>query len=174
MNTEKRPTCVTVIGWVWVILGGLMCFSAVMGIFASLMMHQMVAADPSMQVEMPAIFRIFPLLALGQAGLAILAIVAGIKFLKLQAWARTVLEGLTWFFLTFIVGFGIFWVIMWCSMSSPGSPPGFSIFGAIMGVASLAFYGVPMGIVLWFLRGNTVKQAMAGYTEPNIGEVPPE
>jgi hypothetical protein len=49
--------------------------------------------------------RIFPLLALAQLGLAIFAIVAGVKFLKLQAWARTALEGLTWFFLAFIVAF---------------------------------------------------------------------
>jgi hypothetical protein len=174
MSEKKRPTCVSVIGWVWIILGAFMCFSAVMGLFASLMMGQMAGADPEMQSEMPAFVRFFPLLAIAQVGLAILAIVAGVKFLKLQAWARAALEGLTWFFLTFIVGFGIFWVIMWCSMSSRGGPPGFTIFGAVMGVASLAFYGVPMGIVLKFLRGQTVKEAMQGNAEPNIGQVSSE
>ena len=174
MSENKRPTCVTVIGWVWIILGAMMCFSAVMGLFASLMMNQMAGADPKMQADVPVFVRFIPLLALAQVCLAILSIAAGVKFLKLHAWARTALEGLTWFFLTFIVGFGIFWVIMWCSTSSRGGPPGFSIFGTVMGVASLAFYGVPMGIVLKFLRGKTVKQAMTGNAEPNIGQVSSE
>ena len=91
MNEKKRPTCVTVIGWVWIILGAFMCFSAVMGLFASLMMNQMAGAEPEMHAEMPAFARIFPLLALAQAGLAILAIVAGVQFLKLQPWARAAL-----------------------------------------------------------------------------------
>ena len=174
MNEKKRPTCVTVIGWVWVILGAFMCFSAVMGLFASLMMNQMAGSDPKMQADMPAFVQIFPLLALAQVGLAIFAIVSGVKFLKLQARARAALEGLTWFFLTFIVGFGIFWIVMWCSISSRGGPAGFTIVGAIMGVASLAFYGVPMGIVLKFLRGKTVKEAMIRIAEPNIGQVSSE
>jgi hypothetical protein len=90
-----------------------------------------------------------------------------VKFLKLQPWARAALEGLTWLFLTFIVGFGIFWISMWCSMPSRGSPPGFTIVGVAMGIASLAFYGVPMGIVLKYLRGETVKDAMKGTAEPS-------
>jgi len=141
MSEKKRPTCVTVIGWVWVALGAFMCFSAVMGLFASLMIHQMANADPKINAEMPTFVRLFPLLAVTQVGVAILAIASGINFLNLKLWARGVLEGLTWFFLLFVVGFSIFWVVTWCLMSSRYGPPGFAIFGAVMGIACLAFYG---------------------------------
>lgn len=167
MNERKPPTCVTVIGWVWIILGAFMCFSAIMGLLVFLMMNQLAAGSyPRMKAETPAFVRIFPLLTLAQVGLASVGVVAGVKLLKLQAWARAALEGLTWLFLTFTVGFGVFWVITWCSTSSRGGPSGFEILGAVMGVVSLAFYGVPMGVVLKFLRGKTVKEAMIRTADP--------
>jgi hypothetical protein len=161
MYQEKRPTCVTVIGWTWIILGGLMCLSATMALFSSVMIGKMAQEDPNM----PFIFKIFPLLATVQIGFAVLGLVSGINFLKLKSWARNVLEGLTWLLLIFILGFMVFWVFSWVSMSSGHGPKGFDIIGAVMGVVITGIYGVPLGIMLKYLRGDKIKNAIAGIAE---------
>jgi hypothetical protein len=170
MYQEKRPTCVTVISWAWIIIGGLMCASATMGLFMSVMMGKMTQDDP----VMPLMLTIFPLLATVQIGVAVLGLVSGINFLKLKAWARNVLEGLTWLLLVFIIGFMVFWVFNWVSMSSGHGPRGFDIMGAVMGVVITGFYGVPLGIMLNYLRGSKVKNAINGVAEQDDGQVPPE
>ena len=162
MYQEKRPTCVTVIGWAWIILGGLMCLSATMALFSSIMIGDMAQGDP----DIPFIFKIVPMLAIVQIGVAVLGLTSGINLLKLKAWARNVLEGLTWLLLIFILGFMVFWVINWVSMSSGHGPRGFGVMGAVMGVVITGIYGVPLGIMLKYLRGPKVKNAINGTAEP--------
>ena len=72
MSVNERPTCVTVIGWFWTIVGGIMAFSAVMALFGSVMIDQMSRAHPQMNQDMPPILRFFPLLALIQIAVAVL------------------------------------------------------------------------------------------------------
>lgn len=67
---------------------------------------------------MPFIFKIFSLLAVVQIGVAALGLISGINFLKLKAWSRSVLEGLTWLLLIFILGFMFFWVFNLVPMGS--------------------------------------------------------
>jgi hypothetical protein len=166
MYQEKRPTCVTVIGWAWIIIGGLMCLSATMALFSSVMIGEMAKDEP----DMPFIFKIFPLLAIVQIGAAVLGLVSGINFLKLKAWARSVLEGLTWLLLVFILGFMVFWVFNWISTTSSHGPSGFGMMGAVMGVVITGIYGVPLGIMLKYLRGPKVKNAINGTAEQTHAE----
>lgn len=165
MYQEKRPTCVTVIGWAWIIIGGLMFFSAIMALFSSVMIGQMSQANSEVQQDMPVIFRFFPLLAIIQIGLAIIGLVSGINFLKLKAWSRNSLEILTWILLLFMAGFGIFWEYGWLSMSTGHGPKGFDIMGAVMGVVIIGIYGVPLGIMVKYLRGDKVKNAFIDCVE---------
>jgi len=160
MYQEKRPTCVTVIGWAWIIIGALMCLSSIMGLFSFSMMSQISQGHPETQHNMPAIFKLFPLLAVIQVFIGGLGLYSGIKFLKLKASSRKNLEILTWLLLIFIVGFMIFWVFNWITMTSGHAPGNFSAMGAIMGVVITGIYAVPLGIMLKFLRGDKVKNAM--------------
>jgi hypothetical protein len=162
MYQEKRPTCVTVIGWAWIIIGGLMCLSAIMALFSSVMIREMSQTDPNI----PFIFKIFPILAIVQVCIAVIGLISGINFLKLKAWSRSTLEILTWLFLIFILGFMIYWVFNWVSMSSGHGPRGFGVMGAVMGVVITGIYGVPLGIMLKYLRGPKVRNAINGAAEP--------
>jgi hypothetical protein len=166
MFLEKRPTCVTVIGWAWIVLGGLMFFSAVMALFASVMMHQMAPFSPEAQQSIPAIFRFFPLLAIIQMVVAVVGLISGIHFLKLKSWSRRVLEILTWLLVLFCVGFGVFWEYNWIAMTSGQGPRGFDIMGAVMGLVIIGIYCVPLGFMLKYLRGARVKGAMSGTIGP--------
>ena len=161
MYQEKRPTCVTVIGWAWIIIGGLMILSAIMALFSSAMICEMAQNDP----DMPFIFKIFPLIIVVQISVAALGLISGINFLKLKVWSRAVLEGLTWLLLIFIIGFMVFWVFNWVSMSSGHGPRSFGIMGAVMGVIISGIYGVPLGIMLKYLRGTKVRNAINGFAE---------
>ena len=169
MAVNERPTCVSVIGWAWIVIGGLMCFSAVMGILMSLSMRQMMHARPHLGEDVPTIFKLFPLIAFAQVCVGALALVSGIHFLKLRAWARSVLTVLTALLLVFVVGFGIFWVVMWVSVTDEGAPPGFEAMGLIMGIFNTALFGVPLGIMLKYLVGDRVKGAMRAPVEPLDG-----
>jgi hypothetical protein len=161
MYQEKRPTCVTVIGWAWIIIGGLMCLSAIMAFISSVMIGEMSQHRPGS----PFIFKIFPLLAIVQIGVAVLGLVSGINFLKHKAWARNVLEGLTWLLLSFTLGFMVFWIFNWISITSGDGFSGFGMMGAVMGVVITGIYGVPLGIMLKYLRGPKVRNAIYGISD---------
>ncbi len=165
MSIEKRPTCVTVIGWFWIIVGGLMCVSALMGLFVSVMTGQLLEANSKGQENMRAIFKFFPILLPFQLGIGVLGIISGVKFLRLKRWSRSALEVLTWVSLISIIAFSIHWISTWGYMSSGHEPPGFAAMGLVMGIVVTAMHGVPLGIILKYLRGNKVKDAMIGYTE---------
>ena len=162
MYLEKRPTCVTVIGWVWIILGGLTCLFATMALFMSIMMGGVGQDDP----DKPFIFDIFPYLSVVQIGVAVLGLISGIHFLRLRSWARSVLECLTWLGLVFTVGFMVVWLFGWGSMAFRHGPPGFAIMGVVMAIFITAMYAVPLGIMLKYLRGPKVRAAMNGSVEP--------
>lgn len=69
MFQEKRPTCVTVIGWAWIVIGGLASFSAIPAFVA----WSMGALDDP---KHPWITKIYPLLVGVQFGVALLGLVA--------------------------------------------------------------------------------------------------
>ena len=54
----------------------------------------------------------------------------------------------------------IFWGFNWITMSSGQGAGHFSAMGAVMGVVITGIYAVPLGIMLKFLRGDKVKNAM--------------
>lgn len=161
MFQEKRPTCVSVIGWVWIILGGLMCLSAVMALLSSAVIGDMAQDDPNM----PFIFKIFPLVASVQVIVAVLGLISGINFLKLKAWSRRILEILTWIIMLFVIGFGGFTFFHVNSISSSQPSFGFGIMEMVFMTIIIGIYGVPLGIMLKYLRGEKVKSAMIGTDE---------
>jgi TRAP-type C4-dicarboxylate transport system permease small subunit len=97
----------------------------------------------------------FPQVFIGGYGLY-----SGINFLKLKAPSRNILEILTWLLLLLLVGFMVFWAFTWITMTSGHGPKNVSIMGAVMGVVTTGKYAVPLGIMLKFLRGDKVKNAM--------------
>jgi len=165
MYQKNRPTCITVIGWVWIILGGILCFSAIMALFGSIMIGNMPQTDPDASQKIPAIFKYLHVFAIGQIGIAILGLISGINFLKLKSWSRSVLEILTWILLLFIAAFGGFFVYQRMPISSSQSSFGFGIMEIVIMIAIFGFYGVPLIIMVKYLRGDKVNAAMIGSAE---------
>jgi hypothetical protein len=98
--------------------------------------------------------------AVAQIAVAAVGFVSGINFLRLKAWSRISLEILTWLLLAFVVGFGIYWEYSWLSMTSQAGSRGAGLVGAIMGPLVMGMYGVALVIMLKYLRGDRVKEAL--------------
>lgn len=151
---EQRPTCVSVIGWAWIVLGAGMCLSGTMALVVSTILLN--EAPPA-----PVSAQLFPYLALIQICIALIGFISGINFLKLKAWSRRVLEALSWFFLVLCAGFMFFWEYMWITQVPAGSEPeAFKWLGAVMGLVISCIYVVPLVIMLKYLRGEKVRNAL--------------
>ena len=176
METPKRPTSVTVIAWIFIVMAGFSIFSGGVGFLVFSATKHMGQAIPPIPQEMPGsfkalsvVFQHFGLLALCQIGFSIFLLIAGIQFLKLRSWARTALEVTSWLGLVYTVSFGIFWVYIWIGMTSRlpsgettpmGSPAMFTRFGAVIGTVVMVTFTVPVVVIIKFLRGATIKTAV--------------
>jgi hypothetical protein len=179
MKTQ-RPASVTVIGLISILTAGLSILSAPLGLVMFLLMKPMGGPWTSMPADAPwgfrLMWRMFPYLMVLQTLVAVFALAAGIQFLRLRAWARTAFEVMYWLALIWIVGFGVYWVATWLSVTSTfpeqGGPPFpphfFRVFGAIVGAVVTAFSAVPCGVIIWLLRGSTIRQAMVGGRGPDL------
>lgn len=157
MYLEKRPTCITVIGWVWIVFGGLMVLSAVM----AMVMAIIISSTAGNETELSPIFHAAPYLCVVQIIVAVLGLVSGIHFLKLKVWSRAVLEALTWLVLVYVIGFMGYAVYDIAFSGSAESPVIIgNLVGIALGVMITAVYAVPLGIMLWYLRGAKVRRAM--------------
>lgn len=172
--SRRRPTTVTVIGWVFVLSGILALTGAVLGLAAwravpaprSALLLPPLADAPLPLVWASSLLDIFEGLVLAQGVTAAIAIVAGLQFLRLRKWTRSVLEGLAWFSLVFILGVGLTWVGTWISVTArmtdtAGVPPRlFTVMGAMLGVGTAAVWSLPIAVIIMLLRGAAVRQAL--------------
>ncbi len=174
--SKKRPTSITVIGWTFIVSAILMILSGGMGLMMFSLMNQMKADVPPITEELPdqfrapaIIFEYYVLISLFEIAGAIFVLIAGIQFLKLRKWARNALEIISWLSLVFTVVFGIYWVISWVSLSSKipiqegvsGVPPMLGVFGAVMGGVVTLIWAAPLVVIIYFLRGKTIKEAVS-------------
>ncbi len=173
---KKRPTAITVIGWIFLASSILMILSGGLGFMVFSYMKQIAEEMPPLSDELPhqfqimrIIFQNFGIIALLQVAFAIFVLMTSIHFLQLRKWSRTALEIITWLGLFYIVGFGIFWVVSWITITSSfpvsevpsGPPPMFNIIGAVMGCVVTVVWVVPLIIIIIFLRGKTIKDAVS-------------
>jgi hypothetical protein len=171
---KDRPASVTIIGWIFIGVAGIMIFSGTTGMISFACMKQ---AEGKNYLPMPeglpghlkimwGIFRYFDSLAIIQILFALFVIIACIYFLKLRAWARAALEGISWLGLLFVAGFGIFWVTSWINATSgmavaegaTGPPPIYGLIGIVIGVTMMAIWAVPLVVIITFLRSIGMRE----------------
>jgi hypothetical protein len=142
MYVEPRPTCVTVIGWVWIVLGGMACVTSALALPA--MASSMAPGDGGAVL--------FPAIAAVQLLIGAVGLISGIHFLKLKPWSRSVLEALTWVFVLLAAGSSAIPLVL----SVRGGAPMAAGEAVIIAVIALT-YVVPLGIMLRYLRGAKVR-----------------
>lgn len=153
---EARPTPVTVIGWAWVIVGGMMLLSA-----SLVLIMQIVAPPPELAEDVPLawFWRHFALFAVGQVAFSTFGIVAGRRFLKLERWARGALEVASWIVLGLVLSFLVVWVLNAGAMLGADDGIGAGVL-IVPGVISTLMYAGPVGVMIYHLRSERVRNAM--------------
>jgi len=157
MVGSRRPTSVTVIGWFWIVVGGMMCIGA---IFALLGLLRIQRGSVHLTQGESQFVKLMMLPATAQLAAGLVAIVSAIYLLRLRYWARTVLEVLAWLVLAFTGGFAVLFF---------GSFGGFGPFEEIgtletsfvvLSAVILVTYAAPFAIVLYHLRSDKLKNAL--------------
>ncbi len=144
----KQPICIIIIGWIWIVLG---TFIGLSGASNIIKFH---LAD--ILFISPLLF-LFPLVPIG---VGIFIFMTGASFLKLRPWSRRALEVITWLYLFFLFGFIPLFAI-WRSLMQWYSDESFFTFGNVaLYLLSASVLGLPAIIMLKFLRGKTVKDAI--------------
>lgn len=156
MFQEKRPTCVTVIGWAWAILGALMIIVSTLTLLASHLQPKMVGSPDSYT------FQHLPEFAVVQIFVGALGLLAGVNFLKRKEWSRVILTGLSFLSFVSVLCVAIFFLFTFRAMAHGPLSSGFNIFAQLMGLTLFALYAVPLGIMFCYLRGEKVRRAMNG------------
>jgi hypothetical protein len=144
-----RPTPVIVIGWVWCILGIALASGGALALI--------VAQWQPLPRELP--WRALPILAPIQILMGLTGVVAGIRFLRLEPWARRVLEVLTILMIVLVVGVNAIVASMWTSAVEEAPGPMRHV-GVVAAVFSTLLYGGGLAFMLYRLRGSEVRDAL--------------
>lgn len=162
----RLPDTLRLIAWVWVGIGALMAFSGAMAVFAIRVLPQM-PEPPADFGPMALIFRYLPQLIALQFGVAVLAVWAGLALLRGRAWARTAIEVLCWLAIAYHLVFAAAWVVGWMSItapmveSMPEFPAAMRYAGPVIALVTTAGMMVPLGLMVWYLRGPRARAAVA-------------
>jgi hypothetical protein len=138
MSKNKRPMCITVIGWFWIIIGVVIFLGSVMMLFSFFVVR---IDQINQSILIPLV--LIPI--------SILIIASGISFLKLKPWTRKILEILSWLAIILSFGDGIFGVVHLSSYKP---------------LLWDGLFCIPFAIIIKYLRGNTVKNSFEFIAEP--------
>lgn len=181
---DIRPTGITVIGWIWAILGGL----GLLGVLINILLFGFMPADmgsfmfsssangANMQ-GMYNFFQVFVflfrhlwLILAFQLVIKGLSLIGGIGLLKLKEWGRKILEGLSWLYLVYMVAGSIFWVyftsylrtVLNHNMPDSNFGSGFTWILTALGLSIMLAICVGIVLMIRYLRSKTVYNAISG------------
>jgi len=173
MDYRDRPRSVSVVSWIWIVSGLFIIATGLMGVGAlsdlpQLMPHRDLPkrVAPGGAV-MTGLSHFLMWVTVVQMAMAVLAVVAGVYYLKLRAWARGMLELLTWVSLGMLIGLGFFWPPLWMMTSEHLLPKDGSIdlekvkyIGAVSGAVVMLVSAVPLAMMIRSLRSRDVREAI--------------
>lgn len=173
MEKSDRPASVSVVSWIWITSGIFTVVSGVLGIeLMSGLPERMPRTGLPQQVTaavavMTDLSPYLIWLTLVQMAASVFAVIAGVYYLKLRAWARGTLELLTWLSLAVLISLMFFWLPMWMMASGQFLPQDGSVdvervkvVGAILGAAVVVVAAVPLAMMIRSLRSKAVREAI--------------
>jgi len=166
---QKKPLSVKIIAWIFIVLSALLILSTSIGlieinyIFSRIVSLTDIARGlerynfPQFAKTVYIIFFMYinPMFWFFLLTYVFIFI-SGIQFLRLNEWARRSLEIICWLSLVYLVGISIFigLTILYSQIAI------FNLFTVFIAISPLVIYGPPTIIIIKFLRGDTVRNAM--------------
>jgi hypothetical protein len=182
----RRPTSVSVIGWIAAILGGLMLVGGMCGmlVMSSMSGSPAFAANPVLNAmnSNPAFKAFNTIMQIVGLFVSLLVMVAGIASLNLKPWARKLMIGLAVYYsIAIVVGTIVSFLVVTPAMTQamvnqtpalPGSSMPRAFF-AISSIFTLVLYWACAFIVIFFYTRPNVKAAFEDTPPPLPPAMPP-
>ena len=174
-----RPRSVTVIGWLWLIVGVLvLCRTVVNMVVWKFLRPDLLAVLESFGEVPERQQRLLRLLldhlTTIQAYEAIFSaavILIALRFLRLRPWARAAMEAVCWIVLVFVGLFGVFWVWLCGGVAAASPSPSarsLETIGLPLGLAVCLAAAVGLAVTIARLRSSRVRGAF-GSSSPAGG-----
>jgi len=156
----KRPTAVTLIGWLWIAFGA---------IFLSAMIPEFFKTGVDKFHEAEGMTKVWMSLFLGIAVVyGVFAIDAAAMFLKMRRWAWISLRIISWMGLVTIAGGHVIIVIVLIQSAADSGagriyawPVAVYVSGAVAKAVEMIVYGAALIVIVKYLRSKTVREAFA-------------
>lgn len=167
---DARPMAVTVIGWLWLVLGVLFLCRALVNLAVwKILQPDMLGflaafgeVPPTQQRMLRPLFEHLTALQTCEAILSATVIVLAIQLLRLRSWARAGMQAFCWLILVSVAAFGAFWVWLWRSVTAAVPPSHAGSFGRIGLVVGLAFWlavASGLAVMIALLASSRVRDA---------------
>jgi hypothetical protein len=162
-SPRRVPTVVAVLGSLWLVVaagnlayaGGLVLLFGVIRNFAP-GGSEPLPAPPPLARPLYWAFEHYLLTGSIQGALALMGIYSGVQFLRLERWARAVLEGAGWAGIALSAFLGIWRSQFWLALGRSDTDAGIRLFA---GLLTAAFFAVFPAVFVWLLRSRTVREA---------------
>lgn len=168
----ERPRAVTVIGWVWIVLGGILLLKALLNLLTWSVLH---SAAPALLQTFGERFANVPLVQtmlahasvmfLAQATFWTLVIVSAWNLLRLRPWARIAIQTFCGLGICYAAGFLLFWLALWrhagLATRDPSLTESMRSLALFTGIGAILLLGSLFGVMLGFLQTSRLRQAFA-------------
>lgn len=169
-SIEKRPTAVTVIGWICIAVGlwGVICDG--WNISRWILEPATAVSSKSMAWLDALNSKLFVWVMFMDAICSLVECVAGAYLLKLRVWARITIEVVAWIdILVFVVLPMFYWSYMFCFTDLLRDWPTAGIMRVMLFAAILyGWLGIVNGLIIYFLRSKKVRDAFA--SPPSVAQ----
>ena len=175
-KASRRPTAVSVIGWSWIVLGLLMAVSGVLGLAMAWLMAALGISPQTLQMTGPRglgvsdwVARHLVPLSVWQGVIGAAVLYVAVMFMRVQEWARTVLEVLTWVTLAYTIGSGVYFAYVLLGGGAQSETlarqigvPDLRAVGIVADVVVTVIFAVPTYVMARYLRAPVVRDAFLG------------
>ncbi len=169
---KQVPTGIRVTAWMWIISAALVGAGEVLGALVESMVQQLAGPGAGVPPELAGLVASaakFGVEDVLQIAAAVVGLWAGFALLRLEAWARTAIEVLTWLTLAYTLERGIFWTVAWKTVSGEvaqdaGIPVDQNVLqsaGTATGIVLTIVFAVPLVLMIRYLRGAEARAATA-------------
>jgi hypothetical protein len=166
----SRPRAVTVIGWLWLVLGVLFLSRALVNLVLwKILQPDMLGflemfgeVPPPQQRMLRPLFEHLTALQTCEAILSAATIVLAIQLLHLRPWARVGMQAVCWFALVSVAAFGAFWVWLLRSVAAAVASTHASSFeriGLVVGLAVCLAAASGLAVMIALLASSRVREA---------------
>jgi hypothetical protein len=168
----ERPRAVTVIGWVWIVLSGILLLKALLNLLTWSVLHSTAPAllqtFGERYANMPfvqAILAHADVMLLTQATFWTLVLISGWNLLRLRPWARVAIQAVCCLGIVYAAGLLIFWFAIWrkagLATRDPSLTESMRSLALFTGIGACILLGSLFGVMLVFLQSSSLRGAFA-------------